>query len=291
MISSLYKYFPARDSFFDNYLIRATNKLGLNDPFEVNPSIDFFISFCQVTKETRFGNTAEEIKEYLLSLPPSSNWRNLGLTWYKDHGIVSLTETRDNLLMWSHYAEDHKGYVVEFDLTHEFFNTKYATDSNSHTGKTQRVLYRKERLREVNDFFMEPYFHKSDEWAYEKEHRLLLPLHQAQTKWISTVKLEKYIADNRLKEVDSTPLSQSLSILNNCQHLGALIDIPEVMFMFEVPKDAIKSITFGVNADRDLKVAIKDKLAKQQLNIPVVDAVLDTYDYRLKFNLEILKGN
>ena len=83
MISSLYKYFPARDSFFDNYLIRATNKLGLNDPFEVNPSIDFFISFCQVTGEKCFGNTSEEIKEYLLSLPPTSNLRNLGLTWYK----------------------------------------------------------------------------------------------------------------------------------------------------------------------------------------------------------------
>ncbi len=287
MISSLYKYFPPRDSFFDNYLIRATNKLGLNDPFEVSPSIDFFVSICQVTNETQFGSTPEEIKAHLLSLPQNSNWRELGLTGYRDHGIVSLTETKDNLLMWSHYAEKHKGYIVEFDSTHEFFNAKYATLSNPYSGKTQRVLYRKERLNEVKNQFMEPYFHKSDEWVYEKEHRLLLPLHLAQAKWIKTYALEEYISSGRLNNVESSELNKHLSIIYNCEFPGSLIDIPEVMFMFEVPKDSIKSIIFGVNSDGILKESIKYKLACNNLDIPIINAVLDTYDYRLRFEAEI----
>lgn len=287
MVSSLYKYLPARVSFFDNYLIRATNKLGLNDPFEVNPSIDFFVSFCQVMKETRFGNTPEEIKSYLLSLPRNSNWRELGLTWYKNHGIVSLTETKDNLLMWSHYADEHRGLAVEFDITHEFFNTQYATDSNSHTGKVQRVLYRKERLSDVGDFFMEPYFHKSDEWAYEKEHRLLLPLLQAESRWISSNALKKHLDNNRLQNVEASALNKDLSIIHSCQYMGSLIDISEVMFMFKVPKEAIKSITFGVNVVSSVKNEIIDKLREQKLSIPIYQAELDIYDYRIKFEKEI----
>lgn len=37
-------------------------------------------------------------------------------------GILSLTEKRDNLLMWAHYAQYHQGLVIEFDETHEYFN-------------------------------------------------------------------------------------------------------------------------------------------------------------------------
>lgn len=287
MISSLYKYLPARASFFDNYLIRATNKLGLNDPFEVNPSIDFFISFCLGTKETRFGNTPEEIRNYLLSQPRNSNWQHLGLTWYKDHGIVSLTETKDNLLMWSHYADQHRGLAVEFDITHEFFNTKYASDSNSHTGKIQRVLYRKERLSEVGDFFMEPYFHKSDEWAYEKEHRLLLPLFKAEARWISPENLKKQMDNGKLQNVEARVLNKNLSTIDRCKYMGSLIDISEVMFMFEIPKEAIKSITFGANVESSFKAEIIKKLREQELSIPTYQAKLDNYDYRLKFEAEI----
>lgn len=34
---------------------------------------------------------------------------------YKQFGIYSLTSKSDNLLMWSHYADSHKGFCVGFD--------------------------------------------------------------------------------------------------------------------------------------------------------------------------------
>jgi len=37
-------------------------------------------------------------------------------------GALSLTETPDNLLMWSHYADQHTGFVIEFDENHCIFN-------------------------------------------------------------------------------------------------------------------------------------------------------------------------
>lgn len=35
--------------------------------------------------------------------------------WIKNTGILSLTRTASNPLMWAHYAEQHKGMVVGFD--------------------------------------------------------------------------------------------------------------------------------------------------------------------------------
>lgn len=42
----------------------------------------------------------------------------------KEIGIVSLTEKRDNLLMWAHYSSNHTGFVIEFDENHPFFDQR-----------------------------------------------------------------------------------------------------------------------------------------------------------------------
>ncbi|EPJ44297.1 MAG: hypothetical protein OFPII_35920 [Osedax symbiont Rs1] len=38
------------------------------------------------------------------------------------YGILSMTERIDNLLMWSHYADSHTGFVIGFDPSHDFFD-------------------------------------------------------------------------------------------------------------------------------------------------------------------------
>ncbi len=39
-------------------------------------------------------------------------------------GILCFTEKNDNLLMWSHYANSHKGFVLEFYPEHQFFDRR-----------------------------------------------------------------------------------------------------------------------------------------------------------------------
>jgi hypothetical protein len=39
-------------------------------------------------------------------------------------GILCLSEMRDSLLMWGHYADNHRGLVIGFDSDHPFFNKK-----------------------------------------------------------------------------------------------------------------------------------------------------------------------
>ena len=84
-------------------------------------------------------------------------------------GIFSLSEVNDDILMWSHYSDSHKGYCLEFidDNTHFFVS------------RAQKVIYRKELpvvnpLRDKETERLEKtVLTKAKNWSYEKEWRLL----------------------------------------------------------------------------------------------------------------------
>jgi hypothetical protein len=96
--------------------------------------------------------------------------------------IFCLTESNDNLLMWSHYAQQHSGLVIEFS----------AKDSNSVLHKAEPVHYSTKLPKiKLEDFFnpnnnknyrdriidshIETYTRtKSIEWSYEKESRIVV---------------------------------------------------------------------------------------------------------------------
>lgn len=39
----------------------------------------------------------------------------------KECGICCFSEKRDNILMWAHYAKQHTGFCLEFDIDNDFF--------------------------------------------------------------------------------------------------------------------------------------------------------------------------
>lgn len=94
-------------------------------------------------------------------------------------GVLSLSEVPDSLLMWSHYAVSHTGFVLGFDPQHPYFNeSKGPEDELRHL---RRVVYRETRpggamtaLDGIDIFLV-----KSGHWAYEREWRVLRPLMDA----------------------------------------------------------------------------------------------------------------
>src|SRR5712692_1074213 len=100
-------------------------------------------------------------------------------------GILSLTERPDNILMWSHYADHHMGFVIEFDEEHPFFkSTSGATNSKTPVvlQKVQYSMGRPERpCINLKDFVEGSswYLVKSEEWEYEQEWRMIRPLEHA----------------------------------------------------------------------------------------------------------------
>lgn len=86
-------------------------------------------------------------------------------------GILSLTRQVDHVLMWSHYADSHKGICLRF----------MATDTTPYFGQAQKVAYQDERpaLNLVRDppevILTKALLTKAKFWSYEDEYRILDP--------------------------------------------------------------------------------------------------------------------
>lgn len=241
---------------------------------------------CVQLKYDRFGKTREEIVKYIRSQEERSPWAELGISLYREKGIVSLTETKDNLLMWSHYAQEHTGMVVEFDITHDFFTSKFVTENNNSVGKIGRVLYRKERLNKLSDHLMEPYFHKSDEWSYEKEHRLLLCLYKADVYLLPKRCEEQVINDNLVTKEKLREFNDSLYEVEK-PIFSSITQESDYMSMYRIPSEAIKSVTFGCRSTIEFIEAVKYKLKENNMsNVDLFNASVDKVDYRLRFKKE-----
>lgn len=92
-------------------------------------------------------------------------------------GILSLTEAPDNLLMWSHYADSHKGYLIEFEGEHHFFNQKRNPDDAFY--HVRRVAYPtvKPIFKDLMDIGESNLLLiKEHSWKYEMEWRMMVPL-------------------------------------------------------------------------------------------------------------------
>jgi hypothetical protein len=91
-------------------------------------------------------------------------------------GIFSLTEDPAHTLMWSHYASQHFGVVVEFGEHHPWFNERTTlSDDLRHLVQVSYVQNPHPRTwRQVRGPDM--LYTKNAEWAYEREWRIIRPL-------------------------------------------------------------------------------------------------------------------
>lgn len=179
-MSIMYKYvnFSLLNSFIEHPTFKLTNPEELNDPFE-----------CRVCEEIK--NTYNEITKKRILEPVRIKIIESAISGM---GIVSLTETHRNKLMWAHYADEHKGVVIGFDT--KLLSEYISTNNTSNTGaliepKLYKVNYDSVRFDikspensflndrdpdEIIKILMERIITtKSDDWIYEKEHRYILP--------------------------------------------------------------------------------------------------------------------
>lgn len=292
-MNTLYKYMPFRPEFFDNFLVRCSQRAALNDPFEMLPNLEYMVSMeCDVFGKPsgRFGETKEEVRQYFQNNFTDHVRHHVALSREtRDLGVISLTETRDNLLMWSHYADQHQGMVIEYDLHHPFF-----TDLDGKTERLARVLYRKQRSRDLysdssNSGLVDLYgilFEKSDEWIYEKEHRVSRKLINADL--IAVTKkfwTEHPHGSNTYKNL--TPLVipgpewLNLTGLITYPPQG-MLDNADAFFFFKIPPEAIKSVTCGVLMPEDAQKLIQSEAIEHGFTCQ--KARIDHNDYCLQFD-------
>lgn len=250
-----YKYVPAeRIDILKNRLIRFTQPRALNDPFEAQP--DFYAlgtkelsakMFAEAIRKWPFrgwennrkimqtelgrfdlAKKVENNPDYAESLYESLYKQNLQdllpvlrERFYELHnrvGILSLSETPDNLLMWGHYAAGHTGFVLVLDSSHDFFKGSVSLPGFA---KPERVKYSLERpCMTIEDTAEESnlqkiFFIKGADWEYEKEWRYL-----------------KYPTDAYSK----------IGVTNG-----------QDMYLFRLPSKCIKGVILGCESSGNLK--------------------------------------
>ncbi|PYI91907.1 MAG: hypothetical protein DME97_11995 [Verrucomicrobia bacterium] len=131
----------------------------------------------------------DKLKGGFKTIEAPERCRNLCKEVSESLGLVCFTTKPENLLMWSHYANGHKGLVIGFDSDHAFFNERC---------RLRPVEYPKSEddRRFVWDFSLNPgddgyqsmaetfIVTKSRRWHYEDEWRMLLELESLERRLI-----------------------------------------------------------------------------------------------------------
>lgn len=96
--------------------------------------------------------------------------------------IVCFSEKKDDILMWSHYAENHTGYCIEYDFkalgpSHPRVRMLHPVIYNDHFfDATEYYINAVSGNRDFNNLYgMYPTITKSNQWKYEEEWRMIFP--------------------------------------------------------------------------------------------------------------------
>ncbi|WP_177409238.1 DUF2971 domain-containing protein [Pseudomonas sp. Irchel s3h9] len=207
--STLFKYLhPDRIDVLEACKICFASPLNLNDPFELKPPIRLY-----ETEETMWATLdlllPKMVEETFAGLPPAARAlitkeqiesrarsqmlsKNGGIVsilrdltpalhsrfkeeMEKKVGILCLTETPDDLLMWAHYACSHEGFVIEFDTESAFFNQRRSQkDDFRHLKPVQYSTVRPPLTFDNGN--ITAMLTKSEHWSYEREWRMMVDL-------------------------------------------------------------------------------------------------------------------
>jgi len=105
----------------------------------------------------------------------------------KTFGILCLSNKRDSILMWGHYADKHRGIVIGFDSSNDMFQANAKSSRLGESDSTvimmglHPVEYGNERVvydtswfptdPQMTQFEQQIFFSKSKDWIYEEEVR------------------------------------------------------------------------------------------------------------------------
>jgi hypothetical protein len=264
-IRRLYKYRPDNEHTLD---ILRNNELYFSFVEEFNDPFDCRVSVVLPTNKEQWETHVMEhhIDENLAG--PVIKWLELInfdtekiMQQYEKSNFHTITlyclsEIRDNILMWSHYANSHCGICIGFETMIDQNSLCIKTDDvtlNNHinpiyhrTLPADKVKYQSKRP-EPYDFLFSDHHHlykffntKSIDWQYEKERRITMPYR----------------------------------------------DISKRMIRYE--KSALKEVIFGCKASDEFKQQvmklIKDEYSSKNYNVDILQCSIDRYEYHLNIN-------
>lgn len=182
----LYKYRPINDDTRD---ILRNGRLYFNTPGELNDPFEFKPVLCTTYTEASWRKAIREelaeghpeysdaqvktaLQESFDNLYPPSptdleSFESRYRSRLKRIGIFSVTEGSDSIVMWSHYAQRHKGLCLELDTDRLPEGTSCLPISYSRERPTINLFSDRKCANLVAATT------KTDDWKYEAEWRLI----------------------------------------------------------------------------------------------------------------------
>jgi hypothetical protein len=147
-------------------------------------------------------------------------------------GLFCLTGRYDSLPMWAHYAANARGAVVEFQNLEDVFRG----DETGVLYEPLPVRYERERSGVTYDprSHESIFFSKYEDWSYEREVRVVLPL-------------------------------------GDCRQI---VSDEKRLYLFDIPRDCIKRIILGWNVAPDVADAVRMFARELNPSATVVQALL-----------------
>jgi hypothetical protein len=182
----LYKYLSCETAkkVLSSSTFKYSSPLLFNDPFEFSSD---FIKFEVSNKE----ELNRSVKETMTAIGLNSDvpwfyklvydgvledlndrWRKQLDSIKKESRVLCLSESYDNTLMWSHYAEGHTGVCLGIVVPEMFHIWSGETLKVSYTNKPRIQTFSMLDRIEQRRLLLRWVFMKSKHWAYEKEVRI-----------------------------------------------------------------------------------------------------------------------
>lgn len=191
-VTELYMYKSPNDNTLNilrNRCLWAAKPEHFNDPFDCDLEISVCITEDVMLESMRQrGDSESAIDEYKKSnlsldgkfapeeLRRVDNLIQKLIKENKNMGVVCLSEVCDSILMWSHYAEKHRGVCFEFTRSEDNALGDLELCSPVKYDRYYPIIDLGQILLKKDGTTLERMMRsKSGDWAYEKEWRLTTP--------------------------------------------------------------------------------------------------------------------
>ena len=226
-INRLYKYYPNKPrsiAVLRNMTFWFAKPDSLNDPFDCKMQLNSQINVRYVRNilpglaNSKGITKKQAAKKYLHPILNNGQiepefkqlWKRIVQQANKDlenSGVFCLSERNDSILMWSHYANSHRGFCIEFE--------RHPENDFGDYEKTRKVRYINAypvvNILDRKKSYDYKFYRKATEWKYEKEWRIINE--EGDIEVPLSVEISAIIFGLKTREKDKTEIRQILPSL------------------------------------------------------------------------------